>query len=423
MNTLLLISYSFPPLNNSSSFRYGILTKYFSEFGWNVYVITTKSEGDISLQIPETNIFRCGFHNSLKNKESYQNGKIDKIRKYVRDNRLSRMIKESFKLNSVDGHTFLSINDYCVWKNDVIKDFPVIRKKIGKPDLILSTYGPATAIEIGILASEYFRAHYLIDFRDLGALRKKKRNFLAYYFDKIIEKKKIQESTGIITVSETLREILEIAYHKPTITIYNGWESSNRNTSEYVNIYKREYLHYAGVFYEHQLNAVYRLLRTLNNEYFKGYKFVIRSKGPERILNEILKYSKILNISERVILLGEEKYEIVVEEQERAVTNVVFEEIRRNECYSKGTLTSKFLKLLPMNPPILFIARPDSEAKIVLDKTNKGRLCTTEKEITDYLMTLKLSCLYNPYYDQIAKYSAKSQAKKLCSFLSELKNE
>ena len=70
MKNILIITYSFPPFNNVASKRYGNLVKYFQSNGYNPYVITTKSEGDLKNSLDEKNIFRFSHRENLIKKIS-----------------------------------------------------------------------------------------------------------------------------------------------------------------------------------------------------------------------------------------------------------------------------------------------------------------------------------------------------------------
>jgi hypothetical protein len=99
----------------------------------------------------------------------------------------------------------------------------------------------------------------------------------------------------------------------------------------------------------------------------------------------------------------------------------VFEDLSLNTNYSKGTLTGKFLKLLPKKPPILFIARPDSDSKEILEFSKKGKLCSNIGEIYDFIKSLSNSSEnYKGISENISLFSIESQTRKLCELFDSI---
>lgn len=425
MKKLVLISYSFPPLNSSSAFRFGQLVKYFYSYGWETYVITTNSIGDLEVGIPESNIYRYGAHISGIVKSQESRAKSTSVAK-KKGQELIQRVKKTYKLASIDGNTIISRNNCSEWKKEVVSGFSKLEEQMGKPDIILSTCAPATSVDIGNYLRKRFKVPFLIDFRDLHALARGERPNFVYLLDKFIERHKVKKASGFITVSKTLKRILSEAYGKPTITIFNGWDSEASEGSEQIVHYQKAsdfpdlrnpYFHYAGVLYEHRIEAIHRFLKALCNYEAEKYCFVFRSLGPEKLNSIVISMVKTLRLDKRVFILKPAKYRTVLREQKEAISNIVFEDISENQEYTKGSLTGKFLQLLPGElPPILFIARSDSEAKSILKKTNKGSLCTTEEEIVRFIQQIRSTKYLNPNYSEINYYSKKNQAKLLCSF-------
>ena len=60
MKKVLIISYHFPPVNNIASRRFGEMVSFMPNFGWEPFVLTTKSKGTLPVLIPEKKIIRIG---------------------------------------------------------------------------------------------------------------------------------------------------------------------------------------------------------------------------------------------------------------------------------------------------------------------------------------------------------------------------
>ena len=93
------------------------------------------------------------------------------------------------------------------------------------------------------------------------------------------------------------------------------------------------------------------------------------------------------------------------------------EDLDKHYEWKKGTLTGKLLNLLTKSPPILAIARDDSEIDTVLKETGKGLLCSTEREVQEFLFNLE-SNVYVSDEKKIRYYSKEMQAEKLARLLT-----
>lgn len=69
MKKILIVSYYFPPLNLIAAKRYGTMCKYFEEYGFEPYIITTKHDRafiewnvrfDLKLPVSQKQIIQLG---------------------------------------------------------------------------------------------------------------------------------------------------------------------------------------------------------------------------------------------------------------------------------------------------------------------------------------------------------------------------
>ncbi|MEM4360090.1 MAG: hypothetical protein QXT45_06140, partial [Candidatus Bilamarchaeaceae archaeon] len=112
--------------------------------------------------------------------------------------------------------------------------------------------------------------------------------------------------------------------------------------------------------------------------------------------------------------------DIVIREAQISLCNLVIEDIDMANQWSRGTVTGKLLELLPLVPPILAVARPDSEIGSILSTTNKGKLCSTEDEVVAFLNRILKGDEFLGNRDRILYFSKRSQCKQLCRFLDEM---
>ena len=208
-----------------------------------------------------------------------------------------------------------------------------------------------------------------------------------------------------------MSELIGDYYGKPAFSIFNGWREYNvenikKNTSG-------DYIYYAGRFYPHQMKSIYKLINVL--EKVPNISLVIRSLGPSYLNKELISYIKESNLTERISILEPTNQHEVLIESESSLMNLVLEDLNKDIYWKKGTITGKLLGLLPLSPPILTIAREDSEIGKILNSTNKGKVCSNEKDIYKYLSTMNKD-MYKGN-EKIQFYSKKYQAMRLREIL------
>ncbi|WP_104484435.1 glycosyltransferase family protein [Acinetobacter indicus] len=404
MKKVLIISYSFPPFNNIASRRFGEMVEYFKIFGWDPYILTTNAIGDLPVNLDKTKIFRLGnIRNSLntKVKPDFPNSKVALMR---------RKLKFTFRLvDSTYPSFFLEFK-----KKNLLEEFKNI-----KFDIIISSFGPGSALFLGKYISNQLNIPLVADFRDLGALHidePNTRNFITTYVDKLIEKKLLSDCVGITTVSNGLmEELTEKYYIKNKAVIYNGF---NLSIDETQNI-SENYFYYAGRFYENQIKSIFLLLDYIERN--RDYKLMIRSLGPLNLEKKIIDYASGLGVSDNLIVLDPTDSITVQNEASRSFANIVVESLDTEINWKKGVLTGKLMGLLCMKPPILSIARKDSEIGEVLSYTMKGVCVHSLPEIEMFVEKLSENKFsYCGDKNKILEFSKKAQAKKLCSFLDSI---
>lgn len=426
MKKALIITYPFPPINSIASMRFGSLVKYFKSNNWLPYVLTTNSTGDLKVDIEEDMIFRYSnnFIGAIKDRKTY-NDSISNARLMI------GKIKRKASMSSIV--FFSRYRDYfSSWKKEAIGKREEIRKRTGPINVVISTCSPITALQLGGYFSTFFRVPWIADFRDLGALKDYDRYKTTKFIDQYLEKKIVKRASCITTVSNSLKDILYNSYYKRCEVIYNGWvesdnlvglslEEEKQRIENAKGIIGKKYFYYAGNLREYCVDSIKALLGAISFTSEDEYYLVIRSLGPAKLEKALIDLSDTLGVRNRLILL--EPCELVQAkfEEHNSFCNVVFEDLSLNTNYSKGTLTGKFLKLLPKKPPILFIARPDSDSKEILEFSKKGKLCSNIGEIYDFIKSLSNSSEnYKGISENISLFSIESQTRKLCELFDSI---
>lgn len=408
MKKVLIISYNFPPVNNVASRRFSEMIPFFNSLGWESYVLTTNSEGDLVTSLYEENIFRIGQHPqglTMKQGEPVLNGFFSQTRRRL-----------GFSFKSFD-------SSYSSWYKPVISNNIVEDLKEINFDILIATYGPPAGLLVGSKLASILNIPWIADFRDLGALRKDdymKSNFLATYFDKKYEKKVVKSASLITTVSKTLANELEKEYRKRTAVIYNGWIenypiANNKDTFREEN---KPYIFYAGRFYHHSIAAIFLLLDSIKDE---DLELVIRSLGPYDLEQEIINYARSKGVLSKLRILPPVEASIISKERESSILNLVIEDLNTTYESNKGVLTGKLMQLLTCKPPVLAIARKDSEIGDVLFRSKRGILATTAEEIKVFIRNVQAENTSYPIdLEAIDVYSKKFQASNLVKLMNNI---
>lgn len=395
MKKILIVSYKFPPYNSMGSRRWSemipTLRKYFE-----VYVFTTNVEGDLEVNLPKHKIKRYGsVSNLLFNKSKQQRSFFHKI--------ISIFTR---KMRTIDSTI---ISWYLKYRKKFLQYYTQIN-----PDIIITSSVSITPAMFGyLIKSKNPSTIWINDLRDsMSIYNKHEKNIITHIADKFIDKMIIKKADHLFTVSKTLKKILSAYYNKATTTIYNGFKFSNNNgIKEYNNLPQ---LYYAGRIYPHRERAFLILLQAIKK---KKVKLKLRLLGE---VDQFKKYKKIINRKnlKNVELMNPSPASVVEKEIQNSDVVIIFEEIRKIDEVSKGTLTGKLFELLPHSAAILAICRDDSEIGTILKKTQRGEVVSSKKQILDFLDNYKNYCGYEEKL--IAQFSRKNQALKVVRTLQKI---
>lgn len=410
LKNVLIITTGFPPMNNVSARRFGGMVQYMEEFGWRPWVVTLGSQGSLPVNIPESQIVHIGWANQVGDRIAEPDSQpiplfLSFFRKVVR--------KSGCRLYSVNTTLF-------GWYKQVIARTDLI-DNLGKMDLVLASFGPPAALWLGRYFSSRYHVPWVADFRDLGAICDDSRPRVARLVDMLIEKYLLHTAVGITTVGNQLARMLMDVYHKPVKPVFNGYWFYDQRSSEQVpprGMHSTRFIYYAGQFYDHRLNALEVVFSAIRR--FSGLSLVIRSVGPSYMERKVVECMKRLGVADQVEILPACAPDIVIRESQMSLCNLVVEDLDMGNQRSRGTVTGKLLELLPLVPPVLAVARPDSEIGSILSTTNKGKLCSSEDQVVDFLDRILKGDEFLGNQDRILYFSKRSQCRELCGFLDEM---
>jgi len=413
MRKVLIITYHFPPINIIASKRYGRMALYMPKFGWEPVILTTNSEGNLPVLIPEENIIRIG--------ENCDSKKVLVAEEGYRG--IPKVLKPFYFLYKKLGIEIKSIDRFLFsWGKEVFKQKDLIEKV--NPDVIISTYLPAVSIWLGYIFSKKLKKPWLVDFRDACSLYNVSKSPIIRFLDRKIDKILMRQADSIITVGPYLAETMEKFYKRSIKIIYHGFDPLSNEESKKTNeIFskKEKIIYYAGRFHTHRLAAVKLLIDWLEKDKENNFRFIARSLGPKESNEEILRYAKEKKVSSKINLLKPAPPEIIQKEEMAADVLVLFEDLKKElGIISRGTMTGKFFEYISLKPPILVINRPDSDLGLILKETKRGYLVSNFEELDEAIKKILNKVSLTPAFEKLGQYSREEQTKKLCQLLDEI---
>jgi len=400
---VLIITYHFPPINVIASRRFGEMAPLMQQFNWEPFVLTTKSQGDLPVLIPEKNIIRIGEHcdsgKRLVKEEGFRGIPLFLKPVYF----LYR--KFNIRLESVDRFVFS-------WRKEVLKNIEKIREI--NPDVIIASTSPYVCLRLARDISRELKKPWVADFRDAASLYNNCRFPFIKTIDKIIDKRIVKTASLITTVGSYLAELMSEFYGKKAEVVSNGFKKEKLEFLNGKPNNRPKIIYYAGRFHPHRIKAVKLLIDWLALGK-PDIRLVIRSMGPEQANKEILRRIKEKNISDKVSLLDPAPFSKILEEEKQADFLAIFEDLSGEEVF-KATMPGKLFEYLPFAGTILVVARKDSNMNSVLQETNKGEVVSNFEELDDFFSKPRPE----PNIEALKTYTRELQTQKLCNLLDAL---
>lgn len=436
LNKVLILSFYFPPDNAIGGQRPYAFAKYLSDYNWTPIVITAnkniendRSEIDYDFQIFDTKyIDPANKYKKLMGKDpqdnivdsnsiSKKNDKSLEIYKYIRDFLLYPDRAKGWN----EKHIF-----------DIISD--ILKKE--KIKFIISTGPPQSSHILAYKIYKKFDIPYILDFRDLWYLNpyRYENNIILKYLDKIIEKKVVDSSNAIITVSKTWSNWLKKCYPNKKINcIRNGYDleefSKLNKKAKPENKKPPIIITYAGSLYDGKRNIepLFQALKSLKEKkYFKKneLKFVFFGSEINLVVELVNKYSLEMNVE----IKGYKNRNVVLNYLNNKTDILLF--LNWDNKKEKGTIAGKLYEYFAINKPILGIGYKFGEASDLINKYSQGEFFSSSEVlgIEDYLKKWLnkengIELEQNDLSKYVKQFDRKKQVKKLSIFLNKLLNK
>lgn len=412
MKKVLIVSNYFPPINAIASKRFGVMCRYFEEFGYESYILTVNpsniyingAQMDLEVPIDEKRITRIGNF-----------GETDPIQQWY--------YQVFFKILEKKRIFFVSLDQQSVaWTERVKKEIDLTKFK--DVDIVIGTFGIMGNIMIADYIAHKLGCPFVADLRDLisdyrdSTMNRRKRLFL---LERIVERQKLYRAAGITAINLEHKKLLKKRYfNKPIITVYNGWDESRKSKTTEIN---GEYLYYAGALIPHRvecLKLVAKCLKNINNRRNEKIKLVIRTNlSLKECEHDILNFIKTEHMEDFFLCLESVSDDVVAGEIQGAYINLTLNTLDEKEKSYTMAVSGKVYELLISSRPILAISPKASALDKMMKYTQKGIATTSEKEIEKFILG---GCEKYAGNDNIKYFSRKEQAKKFCKFMDSILN-
>jgi hypothetical protein len=421
---VLIVTQNFPPTNEIAARRFGFLVPHLEGHGWTPWVLTTPGSGPLPVRIPEERVFRIG-RNSNRLPATLTDA-AGRSRRSVLGIRSGVKALARWAVDRTGSRVYSLYPANFDWYHQAVRARDPIQHWLPPIDIVVGSFQPSGALLIAAHFARLLGVPWLADVRDVASLIPGRRNPLARRADRWIERRLFRSAAGFLTVSPTLAQTLEATHRRPAAVIYNGWDLDSEVTADspgpfadhQMHAPAPSYLHYAGLLYAHRMPAAQAVLEALRAR--PGVSWKVRSLGPAVLEKALVNQAQRLGVADRLEILAPADPAVIRRESEGALANIVLEDLDCRDPSGRGTLTGKFLKLLPAPAAVLAVARQDSDIGPILVRTAKGRLCSSADTVAAFLEDVeRRSGGFLGNADAVAEYSMPAQAAALARLLDE----
>lgn len=412
MKKILIISYYFPPINAIASKRFGVMCRYFEEFGYEPYVLTVNA----------SNLYDSNTQMDLE--VPIDEGRITRIGSYGENTPIPQWYYQLFfQILEKKNKYFVSLDRQSVaWTEQVKQEIDL--REFRDIDIVVGTYGIMGNIMVARYISHKLGCPFVVDLRDLisdyrdSTMNRGSENRY-YLLERIVEMQQICHASGITVVNFEYEKLMKKRYFNiPVITVRNGWDEYRKSTATEL---RGKYLYYAGVLIPHRvecLKLVAKCLKEINDRRNEKIKLVVRasssSMGCEKdMFNFIIKE----HIEDFFLCLENISDDVVAGEAQGAYINLALNTLDEKEKTYTIAVSGKVYELLKIERPILAISPKGSALDRMMKYTQKGIATIAEKEIKKFILGGCDKYLGN---DNIQFFSRRVQAKKFCEFLDRI---
>jgi glycosyltransferase involved in cell wall biosynthesis len=384
MRNVLLVTYSYPPVERSGARRPAALAKYLPRFGWRPVILTPRIEG-------------APRNDEFVTETDYRDVLVDWKAKLRLDQH--RTLHEQFGLSlskqagADKPHTLaitvlknlLTFPDLTKgWIPYAVKAVEDIKRANQPIDAIITTFPPASAHMIGARAKQILGVPWIADFRDLWTqdittMRPRDLQFLQVP----LEKKTLRTADVLIGVSDPWSARLAGRYRShDVVTVPNGFDPDDFHPRPAVT--RKFTITYAGVLYQGQRDPSL-LFETLSNlireNVIPAADVLVRFYAPPEAW--LLPLVRRFGLEPVVELNGIVKRKEVLQ---REMESHILLLLSWTNPKDTGLHTGKLFEYLGAERPILAIGGNRGVLTQVLEETGAGIHASSKDEVRNFLV-------------------------------------
>jgi glycosyltransferase involved in cell wall biosynthesis len=221
---LLIVSFFYPPFNSIGAIRVSKMSRYLSELGWDVRVLTTDRDdvpADLAVEIDHTHIVRAhGFDVNALPKRVLGSRRVSS--QGYEAPRSLRGLGELYRVitNFPDGQ--------IGWYRAAVRRAePLIAT--WRPDVILSSAYPATAHLVARSIARRYRISWVAEYRDPWTdSGSRRRPGPLYPVERWLEDRTVRDAAAIVTVSDSWAGLFRRRFPQiPVHVVPNGFDGSD----------------------------------------------------------------------------------------------------------------------------------------------------------------------------------------------------
>ncbi len=305
---------------------------------------------------------------------------------------------------------------------------PAVRWCRAQPpwDVVVSCCGPYTAHLVALELRRQRRAkRWVADFRDLWVDNHIYRGLFPFTLrERVLERRCLEQADLVVTVSETLAELLRAKTRKPLEVVYNGFDPAESESLPQSRIFPDDgnvRLVYTGTLYRDGQNPAplleaMRTLRQDNPDLAGRLRLVVVGRGYEYWANLAQQYevAELVEANEAV----DRSEALRMQRDADALVLVDWSDPKA------GVLTGKLFEYLSVRAPILVVGgSAESAMAQMVGKVGRGfHLGVDVKRIIDALtslLTAPQQLHTEPNHELIASFTRRSQSLRLLGMIRE----
>lgn len=312
---------------------------------------------------------------------------------------------------------FFHIPDSFIgWYPFAVKDgFEIMRN--WKPDIIFSSATPYTSHLVAAKFASTLGIPWIAELRDLWSDNPYRKSG---YIDRIIERKTLKFSTGIVTTSEPSAETLRKKYTAPCIEVRNGFDKEDFYPAEPFPRKQKIKILYAGMIYAGKRDPT-PLFLALQKHPELSERIEVEFYGPK--LDIVSAIAERYGVQRSVTIHPSiSRSEILKKQQESDILLL----LTWDDIKERGVIPGKLFEYIGASRPILAIGAQTEITAHIIKSEGIGCSSNSPDTIAEFLfncldgdLPLKINDSYIKCRD---RYSRNLQVEKLSKFLLEHAN-